>query len=127
MSEQPLEPWQQALAEHTGQWAFVLTLSRRMVFFLTLIRDGDYWRSYDRDRAALYGRHRNHFISANGSLEQRGLIVRVSMKRKLSNGEEIDAINYKLTPAGVVVCRLLVWAGVMPDKRRAARQREKSA
>ena len=108
-----MEAWQESLKAYTGQWAFVLNLSRRMVYFLTLIRDKKYYSSWDeRDKCGM----RMHFVSSCGSLRERGLIEKVVVMRDYGRGPT-ETIDYKLTPAGIVVCKLLVMAELMPARR----------
>ncbi len=118
------EVWKQALAEHTGQWAFVLSISRRMVYFLTIIRDGEYHKSGN--APVKIGSPRNHFVSTTGCLEARGLIERVHKTRaEIIFGQEkpYTYLDWKLTPAGQLVCQLLVFANLMPEKKRTRKEK----
>jgi hypothetical protein len=113
--------WKVAFQEYTGQWAFVLSLSRRMVFFLRIIRDGQYWD----DPCPGVNHPRNQFIVGTGTLERRGLIKAIYKTEKFKGEDVTRLANWELTPAGELVCELMVLAGLMPaavkkQRRRAA-------
>jgi hypothetical protein len=108
--------WQQKLSESTGQWAFVLTLSRRMIFALGLVRDGT-WRGAERPNpGSILGRHGGGFVAAVHPLISRGLVWH--------KWPEPKGNYYGLTPAGEAVCRLLEYAGLLaPAEEKPKRKR----
>lgn len=110
--------WKEALASSTGQWAFVLSLSRTMVFFLAIIRDGTYFDAAQNDEARITRFHvRNRFISGTNSLKNRGLIEEVLETYEIHGKKEWRVANWILTPAGEAVCQLLVFAGLMAEAK----------
>ncbi len=119
--------WRSQLAEATGKWAFVLSLSKRMVFFLNLVRDDVYSWSRDEEVSHYHGfaEHRNHFIGGISALRTRGLVEPVFEQYQHNGKTEVRTKTYRLTPAGEAVCRLCEYVGLMPvekskQKRRAA-------
>lgn len=100
-----MEQWQQALTDYTGRWAFVLSLSKRMIFGLECIRD-----------AKPLERETGHFIPILKSLERRGLVEHWNMPADpaIYTGPRW---GWKITPAGDAVCTLLVLAGQMSKPR----------
>lgn len=108
--------WKTAFAEHTGQWAFALTISRRMVFFLRVIRDGHY---FETPASTEIGSPMRTFIATNASLVSRGLIERVQRPTNVYRGVQQYGTDYKLTPAGECVCKLLELAGLLEEQKPA--------
>lgn len=89
-------PWQVALAEATGQWAFVLTLSRRMVNMLSVVKHADF--------PGLINSNAHGTFHTMQSLERRGL-VRFELKIGTPFGGK-----WVLTPAGKCALKLLEYA-----------------
>jgi hypothetical protein len=101
------ERWKKQLADSTGQWAFVLTLSRRMIWMLQIVRDCEY----------------SGLVNAQSSfatlkcLERRGL-VNFELKLGTPYGGKWD-----LTPAGECVVKLCEYAGVMSKEQIATHKK----
>jgi hypothetical protein len=93
--------WKKRLAESTGQWAFVLTLSRRMIWMLQIVRDCEY----------------SGVVNATSSLatlrclQNRGLVI-FELKLGTPYGGK-----WSLTPAGESAVQLCEYAGVMSKER----------
>ena len=103
------DDWRNKLKGHTGQWAFVLTLSRRMCEQLAFLReiDGKEWPAGGNDSFP-------HWVTSNRCLTERGLI------EHLPRPEGVPTMKwnpYRITPAGRAVLDLLVYAGVIAKPR----------
>jgi hypothetical protein len=94
------EMWRKALADSTGQWAFVLSLSRRMIGMLQIVRDCTY--------AGIVNGNTAH--ATMRCLEHRGL-VRFELKIGTPYGGK-----WELTPAGECVLQLLEFANLLDAK-----------
>ena len=135
-----LIPQQQArdrFASHVQSVAFQLTLSRRMIDCLRVIRDygfphlasssdGETKRLEDENRSVVKRIHQgsrrtfitDNFVGFMRSLDNRGLVIWNSTdygKRK--RGER----SLKLSRAGHLTCALLVEAGLMPPQAKGSR------
>jgi hypothetical protein len=108
MTDEERTTWKHALAEATGNWAFVLSISRRMVFTLRCVRDGDHGGVFLRGESTILGRTSGQWIPAVGSLMKRGLVIHTVSD---------EGSRYTLSPAGECVCKLLEYAGLMDAKR----------
>jgi hypothetical protein len=93
--------WKRKLADSTGQWAFVLTLSRRMIWMLQIVRDCTY-------EGLVNANSSQHTLQ---SLEKRGLVQFELNLAKPYGGK------WDLTPAGEHIVKVLEFAGVM-DKTK---------
>ena len=100
------QEWQQQFANSVGNWAFVLTLSRRMVFVLEFIRDNktNEQNPFLKGTASILGPRSGHWIPCYNSVQKRGLV-----EHWVRDGRS----SYRLTPAGEAVCKLCEYAGVM--------------
>lgn len=96
--------WKSALAESTGQWAFVLSISRRMVFTLQCVRDGIGAKPFYKGESTILGVRSGHWIPCMSAIMKRGLVEHV---------EKDGSMHYVLTPAGQCVVQLLEYAGLM--------------
>lgn len=105
--------WKAALAESTGNWAFVLTISRRMVFTLQCVRDGIGAKYFYEGAPTILGPRSGHWIPSMSSVMKRGLVDHVG-----PDGNR----RYVLTPAGECVVRLLEYAGLMQPKVKPVEQ-----
>jgi hypothetical protein len=101
------DQWKQNFAEHTGQWAFALHLSRRQINALAYLREG----------RPLMGLEFPHFISIEAGLIRRGLIENIWFPMPNDRFPDAKSRYLKITPAGLVVCDLLVLAGLMEKPR----------
>lgn len=93
--------WQQKLADSTGQWAFVLTLSRRMIWMMQVVRDCDY--------SGIVNANVSHITLTR--LESRGLVIFKFKKEAPFGGK------WELTPAGECIVKLLEFAGLMSREK----------
>jgi hypothetical protein len=93
--------WKRKLADSTGQWAFVLTLSRRMIWMLQIVRDCTLW--------GIVNANSSHHTLL--SLERRGLV-----EFKLDLRQPHGGMWY-LTPAGEHIVKVLEFADVMDKKK----------
>ncbi len=109
--------WRAQLAEATGKWAFVLSLSKRMIFFLTIVRDEAYTWSRDEEISHYPGfsDHRNHFIGGISALRNRGLVEPVFEQYQHDGKTAVRTKTYRLTPAGEAVCKLCEYVGLMKE------------
>lgn len=100
------EDWQAALAASTGQWAFVLTLSRRMIDALHIVRDcpNQLWLG-------------SAYTTPMLSLVRRGLIAFRLASLKDTPSHLAILNRYELTPAGESVVKLLEYAKVLPTEK----------
>lgn len=85
--------WKSRLAESTGQWAFVLSLSRRMISALELI-----CASESQLQLGM------HFATVFRALERRGLV-------EFKLRDHVTECRWELTAAGECVVQLLKHAG----------------
>lgn len=115
-------------SDHVQSIAFNLTLSRRMIGMLQIVRDHQ-WRAGDEIADDAYsimcnektkniitngGQSNYNWYSLEHSLVRRGLIYRpYNPKTEL---REPGMPLAQLTQAGKLVCELLVEAGLMPSK-----------
>lgn len=120
-----MQEWQRNLAAHTGQWAFVLSLSRNMVFVLRQVRDNTFtWskpgaRQEQRKLREQCGIRYDIFVPGIKSLINRGLVQHIERPKDAP----MEVPSFVLTPAGIAVCYLLVYAELMPKQRVKAGQR----
>jgi len=92
--------WQQRFETHVTSTAFHITLSKRMVDLLDIVRHADAWPQQN-----LQGLSYHHTALR---LVDRGLI------RYRCDKSDIRQSRYVLTPAGEHMVQLLILSGLMP-------------
>ncbi len=95
------EEWKTRLKEHATNTAFHIQISTQMVLALGYVRDGCEHKTF-----CDFGR----FVPAMKCIINRGL---VTWHDRPKDESFENWIWYRLTPAGVAVCQLLEYAGVI--------------
>jgi len=122
----PDEQARRKFASHVQNVAFNLTLSRRMIDLLQVVRDYGFpyyvvgskqqREEYDRFKSVCeYQNGAHQYINMVNALERRGLVILKPFTKKTKIGDR----NIVLSRAGEIVCDMLVESGLMPCRNEA--------